>query len=383
MTQVRPVPSMPGPSVATLLAMRVGPLPHPFDSPHVTFWNSARVALWQAAHALGLRSGQTVALPAFCCGSELDPFLAAGLKVAFFGIGEDLSPNPVSFAQATEHASAAMVTHYLGIPADLTAAKEITQRRGIPLIEDCAHALYATQNGKPIGMTSEAAVFSLRKTVALPDGGALYLKGDPIRTVPKPPSPKIVQHSTRKLVSLALRTHPLAVVRAAEDLRRRMKASRERSIPAKLEISDDVQWDLQPFSTDHGDLGMSGRSMRLFRATDHKAVRASRRRHYQMLEVALSNVKSIKPMVPFLHRDACPLFFPVIVDDIAGLRRTLANELVAAKHMWPLLHPDVPWDRFPKERIWKERMLGLPVHQSLQDGDIDRLIHVIKRWSRA
>ncbi len=382
MTQVRPVSSMPGPSVAALLARGMGPLPRPFDSPNVTFWNSARVALWQAAHALGLRPGQTIAVPAFCCGSELDPFLAAGLKLSFFAIGDDLSPDPVSFAQATEHASAAMVTHYLGFPADLRPAKEITRQRGIPLIEDCAHALYATQDGKPIGMTSEAAVFSLRKTIALPDGGALYLKTGQVRTVAKPPSPDIVQRSTRKLVSLTLRTHPLAFVRAAEDLRRRMKAGRKNPAQAKLEAADDIQWDLQPFTADHSDLGMSSRSLRLFRASDHEAVRTSRRRHYQMLEAALSDVRGLKPMKSRLHPDACPLFFPVLVEEIATLRRALANESVAAKHMWPLLHPAVPWERFPRERIWKENMLGLPVHQSLQDGDIDRLVHVVKRWSR-
>lgn len=382
MVQVRPVPSMPGPSVAALLAVRAKPLPYPFDSPHVTFWNSARVALWQAAHALGLRPGQTVAVPAFCCGSELDPFLAAGLKLSFFAVGEDLSPNPDSFAEATEHAAAAMVTHYLGFPANLTAAKEITLNRGIPLIEDCAHALYATQNGKPIGMGSDAAVFSLRKTIALPDGGALYLKTGRVQTISRPPSPEIVQRSTRKLVSLTLRTHPSALVRAAEDLRRRMKAGSKQPISGKLDSSDEIQWDFRPFSLDQTDLGMSSRSLRLFRASDHSAVRASRRRHYRKLQDAVSDIRGITPLLPRLDDDACPLFFPIIAEDVANLRRALARENVAAKHMWPMFHSAVPWDRFPRERRWKEKMLCLPVHQSLREADIDRLLNVITRWSR-
>ncbi|SCY57025.1 DegT/DnrJ/EryC1/StrS family aminotransferase [Microvirga guangxiensis] len=382
MVQVRPVPSMPGPSIASLLSRRNVTLPFPFDSPHVTFWNTARVALWQAVHALGLKAGQTIAVPAFCCGSEIDPFLAADLKLSFFAIGDDLSPDPASFEKATENASAAMVTHYLGFPADLTFAKDITRYLNIPLIEDCAHALYATQDGNPIGMSSDAAVFSLRKTVALPDGGALYLKSGEVGTIPAPPSQEIVRRSTRKLVSLTLRTHPIAVVRAAEDLRRRMKVRRAQSDDSKIDLPDEVQWDLQPFSRSASNLGMSSQALRLFRATDHEFVRASRRRNYLMLEGALKNLKGLRPMVPQLHPGACPLFFPILVDDIASLRKALAKEAVAAKHMWPLLHPAVPWERFSKERTWKEKLLGLPVHQALQPSDIDRLLHVVTQWSR-
>ena len=53
------------------------------------------------------------------------------------------------------------------------------------------------------------------------------------------------------------------------------------------------------------------------------------------------------------------------------------------KHIWPVFHPAIDWDRFSRERYWKEQALGFPVHQSLREGDIERIAAAVSRWSRS
>src|SRR5262245_28647316 len=99
--RVRSLPTLPP---RALLAGGRGGLPPPLNRDGVTFWFSARVALFQAIGVLGLRVGDAVALPAFACGSEVDPFLHGGLRPRFFGVTDTLDPEPASFRSALEGA---------------------------------------------------------------------------------------------------------------------------------------------------------------------------------------------------------------------------------------------------------------------------------------
>jgi dTDP-4-amino-4,6-dideoxygalactose transaminase len=378
----RPVASMPWQSFGSLVGRGAGPLPYPFDTPRASYWTSARVALWQAVQTLDLRPGSAVAVPAFCCGAELEPFLMAGLKLSFFTLDDDLSPNALSFKQATDCASAALVTHYFGLPVDLSMAKDVAWQRRIPLIEDCAHALYATDGKSQIGTGTDASVFSFWKTLPIPDGGALHLRAGAVRAAPKAPPPALVKKASRQLLSRALRNHSLAVVRGAESLRQRIRKPAHSGLVEHADAGDDAHEGMK-FRQDLAETGMAAQSLRIFRNTDHASVRSSRRRNYQRLEAELAGVPGLVPMAKELSDGACPLYFPVLVEQTASLRRALAAQSIGVKHIWHYLHPDVPWDRFPRERMWKERAIGFPVHQSLCDADIDRLVGAVTRWSRS
>ena len=48
--------------------------------------------------------------------------------------------------------------------------------------------------------------------------------------------------------------------------------------------------------------------------------------------------------------------------------------------MWPWFHPSVTWDHFPFEANLKRSVFILPVHQSLQEKEIDRIIVGMRNW---
>ena len=89
----------------------------------------------------------------------------------------NLSPVAVE-AVITSRTVAIVVVHYGGYPADLSALRAIADRHRISLIEDCAHALGAKHQGRPIGDFGDSAVFSFQaiKHMTTVDGGMLLLK---------------------------------------------------------------------------------------------------------------------------------------------------------------------------------------------------------------
>ena len=70
-----------------------------FPGGALSIWHSARTALWQGVHAVGLAPGDRVLVPAYCCGAELSTLLAAGLRLDYYCVRRDLTPDLEHLAQ--------------------------------------------------------------------------------------------------------------------------------------------------------------------------------------------------------------------------------------------------------------------------------------------
>lgn len=74
---------------------------------------------------------------------------------------------------------AVVVVHLYGQPADITAIAALCRRHDLALIEDCAQAHGARQDGQRVGTFGDAATFSFYPTKnmgALGDGGAVVMR---------------------------------------------------------------------------------------------------------------------------------------------------------------------------------------------------------------
>lgn len=84
--------------------------------------------------------------------------------------------DPVSFeASITERTKAVIVTQLWGLCADMDAIVDIARRHGTVVIEDCAHALFATYKGRYAGTLGDIGVFSFQqsKHMTTGDGGGV------------------------------------------------------------------------------------------------------------------------------------------------------------------------------------------------------------------
>jgi dTDP-4-amino-4,6-dideoxygalactose transaminase len=111
---------------------------------------------------MGIGSGDEVLLQAFTCLAVVAPILAIGATPVF---GEPdtatlgLDPTKLE-ARITPRTRVLVVQHSFGIPADLAPILEIARRHDLRVIEDCAHTLSATYDGRPVGTFGHAAFHS-------------------------------------------------------------------------------------------------------------------------------------------------------------------------------------------------------------------------------
>jgi len=144
---------------------------------HVLSFYSGTAALHSALVLAGVKPGDEVVSTAMTAEPTNLAILHAGANVVW----ADVDPSNGNLTAAaiaekiTGHTRAIMVVHYGGIPVPIAGIREVAGKRGIPVIEDAAHALGARYDGKVIGSHSEFVMFSLQaiKHLTTVDGGML------------------------------------------------------------------------------------------------------------------------------------------------------------------------------------------------------------------
>jgi dTDP-4-amino-4,6-dideoxygalactose transaminase len=84
-------------------------------------------------------------------------------------------------AAITPRTKALMPVHYAGLAADMPALLALAQKHGLKVVEDAAHALPTTCEGRLVGtLDSDATVFSFyaNKTITTGEGGMLVTRDD-------------------------------------------------------------------------------------------------------------------------------------------------------------------------------------------------------------
>jgi perosamine synthetase len=138
---------------------------------------SGTAALELALRGLGVGSGDEVLMPSYVCPA---PWLAAtrvGARARLVEIDPvSYAIDPLEAAKLTSRRTRAIIVpHLFGLPADLTALQAL----GVPLIEDCAQTLGATEAGRPVGTVGTVSICSFYATKLICAGeGGMVLSND-------------------------------------------------------------------------------------------------------------------------------------------------------------------------------------------------------------
>jgi perosamine synthetase len=83
-------------------------------------------------------------------------------------------------ARITKRTKAIWVTHTFGYPAEVDVLREIADRHGIYLIEDCAHVIFGEYKGKKLGTWGHIGTFSFNcyKQLSTGEGGMAITNDD-------------------------------------------------------------------------------------------------------------------------------------------------------------------------------------------------------------
>lgn len=140
----------------------------------VRYFSLARHALINALRLAGVRQGSSVLLPAYLCRDLLAPLHLLGAVPCWYPVDPDMTPAAAPAAWPV--AEVVLAVNYFGFPQDLGPFQAYAERTGAVIIEDNAHGyLSRDQAGQWLGCRTGLSVFSLRKTLRIPDGGALWV----------------------------------------------------------------------------------------------------------------------------------------------------------------------------------------------------------------
>lgn len=125
-------------------------------------FGAGRMALYVILEVLGIDAGHEVIIPAFTCVVVPNALLYRGVRPVYVDIDPvTFNIDPAAAERAiTGRTKAIYAQHTFGVVCEVDRLREIADRHGLCIIEDAAHALGATVDGRQAGSLGDVAFFS-------------------------------------------------------------------------------------------------------------------------------------------------------------------------------------------------------------------------------
>lgn len=157
---------------AALLSARMNGAP-------VLLTPSCSDALELAALLCDLAPEDEVVMPSLTFSSTANAFAIRGAALRFADVdrGTFSMELPQLMAAVTPATKVVVAVHYGGVTRDLAAMREYCAERGLRLVEDNAHGLFASCDGRPLGTFGQLSTLSFHgtKNVSCGEGGAVVV----------------------------------------------------------------------------------------------------------------------------------------------------------------------------------------------------------------
>jgi dTDP-4-amino-4,6-dideoxygalactose transaminase len=343
----------------------------PWSEPGLRLTHLGRGAAWLALEALGLGEGSRLAMPAYHCGSEVEAAHLRGCEIVFYRCDSELRVDEDDMRRAAGEADALYLISNFGFPMP-------DPPDGTPVIEDAAHGLFSFDPaGRSLGARGDAAVFCPRKSLGVPDGGAVLVRAGPARRVERRPGRRAMLRSTVSLGFARAALARLGPVRRAAT-RVIAGASRGDAAAGAGTLTETVigEWGLEPEDMENA----AGRPTRLtaaaVRRADAERLRARRRHNYALLAAELAELAP----EPFraLPEGTAPLYFPARAADRDRAIASLLERGVRPLEVWPVAHPLLDRSRFSEVEPARAQLLALPVHQALSERHMEQVLEAAR-----
>lgn len=351
--------------------------PNPDWDRHL-YYPRGRDALLACLGPLGLQLGDTIIVPAYICDSIISPLRSAGYEIIFLDIEPHLQFDPVKLTAEIKarNAKALLVVHYFGLPADIQRLMALCKPLDVKVIEDCSHGFLTKVDGVWVGSSGDAAIFSMRKTFAIPDGGALLmnvLKDKDLSAFGPQPTvaPPVARYLASRLLEAmaAIFGWPNIYSKALENLKRQVR---------RVGVTDSHE-----ASGRHDPRRqLPSRLLAGYLSNDDYLSKVSERvttNYAQLVKGALA--LGLRPVMPELPVGCVPQWAPF--DDSSGrLVMWLREHGVGACH-WPW--HELPTGvasmptTYPISIGLNRRLALLPVHQSIGPRQIAHMLRLIEQ----
>ena len=351
------------------------------------FFFFARNAIYHGLKALNISQGSRILVPSYICAAAVEPMVAYGVRVDFYRIGRDCQPDfPDIETRICSQTQAIMAVHYFGFPQKIREFRELCDRRGLALIEDCAHVLRTEVNGQRLGTFGDTSIYSWRKFFPIYDGGELLLNRSK-------PDFKVDWNRESWLLTLKVARnmfHQVCVQPGHPVLK---------IISNCLQYAQGI-WNWGGETADehasirsvHNNSASFSQSLvnqpisRVSRLTlmhsDVRAVIESRRNNYLYLQSELGSLDGVRLLFPNLPLGVCPWIFPIFFDGITDAHLALRQKAVPAVTWQGVRQPGICKTAYPDADFLYDNLVFLPVHQNLSEKALRAVVESVKAVRR-
>ena len=321
--------------------------------------NSATAALHLALTAFHFPKGKKVLVPAITFISTASVVLYNDLIPVFVDVEEETASMDLKDLEKKydKDCVAVIPVHNGGYPVPMEKLIEFAHRKGLKVIEDCAHCAGSEYKGKKLGTWGHIGCFSFEEKKCMTTGdGGMICSND---------------------VELIKPLKPYRWVGIDKDTWRRAK-----------DFVDDKKADAKHWHYDISVLGYKynmndvAAAIGLAQLKKLDEMNAKRGRIIQKYLNGIKDLKSISPIFPYEPDKYAYWFFGIRTDKRDDLIIHLKNKGIATGvHFYPLtmqpLFRKYTYDCHVAEEIWKT-FITLPSHVDLKDGEIDYILNVLK-----
>jgi UDP-4-amino-4-deoxy-L-arabinose-oxoglutarate aminotransferase len=331
---------------------------------HAVALTSATAAMHLLLHAHGLGPGDEVVTPSLTWVSTVNLIELRGATPVFVDVERDTAMTTAEHIEAalTSRTKLIVPVHFAGAALELAPLRALAKRRGIPMIEDAAHAAGTEYGGQPIG-SEGTAVFSFHpiKNLTTGEGGMICTD-----------SPELADRVRR------LRFHGLQA-----DAHQRETLGRA---PNAEVIEPGYKYNLPDMNAA---LGVS----QLARLAEMNRKRQALADRYR---ASLARIEGVLPlrMPQYPMRHSWHLFVVRIVPERAGLDRDEFMVRMKARGIGTGLHfravhthqhyraRGAPRHPLPNTEWNSERMCSLPLFPDMGFDDVDRVVDTMSEVLR-
>lgn len=150
--------------------------------PHALGLNSCTAALHLSLQHLGVKPGDEVITSPVTFAATANVIEHLGARPVFVDVEPRTGNLDVSQVESrlSERTRAVIVVHLAGRSIEFGPLLDLCRRHGLRIVEDCAHALEGTWQGKPLGTLGDTGCFSFyaTKNLTTAEGGMLISRDE-------------------------------------------------------------------------------------------------------------------------------------------------------------------------------------------------------------
>lgn len=321
----------------------------------IQYYISGRSAIFAFTKAI---SGidKRILIPAYNCETVIIPFEKDGWEIVFYPVQKTLKPDNGKLIRLIEsfEPSVLLLQNYFGFNTLIEIAEilKLCKERQIIVIEDITQCLFSSYPK----CKADYYVSSLRKFIAIPEGGILISRTDVINVETKQPHPYIADVAKK----------------AFSDKKSYINGEKDISKDIFIKEYSELKEIIKNFDEVHQ---MNKETQKMLGRIDTKVICEKRRNNYLRLYDGLKQLKSIACIFVKLHEQEVPLYFPIYVKK-SGTRNIFQTRLAEKNIYCPIIWPQYIKSEFldADSQYIYDHILCIPCDQRYGEEEMNYII---------